>query len=67
MLRLLVHFHGKFSKLVSRCFEPSEPERIISGLRESFMKRYTVERTNKAEEVGPEEQSKKADSCRENF
>ena len=31
------------------------------------MKRYTVERTNKAEEVGPEEQSKKAESYLENL
>ena len=31
-----------------------------------FIKRYTVERTNKAEK-GPEEQSEKAESCRENL
>ena len=32
----------------SRCFKPSQPQRIISGLREIFIKRYTVKRTNKA-------------------
>ena len=38
---------------------------MISGMRETFIKRYRVERTNKAE-VEPEEQSEKAESCREN-
>ena len=37
------------SSLVSWCFEPSQPQRIISSLRETFIKRYVVERTNKAE------------------
>ena len=32
------------------CFKPSQPQRIISGLKETFIKRYTVERTNKAEQ-----------------
>ena len=40
------------------CFEPSQPQRIISGLRETFVKRYIVERTIKAE-IRPEEQSEK--------
>ena len=31
------------------CFEPSQPPRIISGLKETFIKRYIVERTNEAE------------------
>ena len=39
---------------------------IISGLRETFMKRYIVERTSKTE-IRPEEQSEKAESCRENL
>ena len=34
--------------LVSWCFNPSQPQRILSGLRENFIKRYIVERTNKA-------------------
>ena len=38
---------------------------ITSGLRETFIKRYTVERTNKAE-IRSEEESEKAESCREN-
>ena len=46
--------------LVSWCFKPSQPQRIISGLRETFIKRYIVERTNKAE-MRPEEQSEKAE------
>ena len=40
--------------------------RIISGLKDIFIKRYIVERTNKAE-MRPEEQSEKVDSCRENL
>ena len=52
-------------QLVSWCFKPSQPQRIISGLRETFTKRYIVERTNKAE-IKPEEQIEKAESFREN-
>ena len=40
--------------------------RIISGLKETFIKRYIVEKTNEAE-IRPEEQSEKAESCRENL
>ena len=47
------------------CFEPCQPLRIISGLKETFIKRYTVERTNKAE-TRPGEQSEKAKSFKEN-
>ena len=39
---------------------------IISGLRETFMKRYIVERTNNTE-IRPEDQSENAESCRENL
>ena len=46
------------SQLVNWCFEPSQPLGIISGLKETFIKRYTVERTNKAE-LRPQEQSEK--------
>ena len=42
--------------LASWCFKPSQPQRISSGLRETFIKRYIVERTNKAE-IWPEKQS----------
>ena len=38
---------------------------IISGLRETFIKRNVAERANKAE-LRSEEQTKKAKSCREN-
>ena len=51
---------------VSWCFKPSQPQRIISGLRETFTKRYIVEGINKAE-IKQEEQSGKAESCRENL
>ena len=53
-------------RLVSRCFKPSRPQRIVSGLREAFVKRYIAKRTNTAE-IRPEEQSEKAESCRENL
>ena len=39
---------------------------MISGLRETFTKRYIVERTKKAE-IRPEEQSETAESCQENY
>ena len=52
--------------MVNWCFEPSQPLGIISGLKETFIKRYTIERTNKAE-VRPEEQSEKAESCLREF
>ena len=54
------------SSLVSSCFKPSQPQRIIPGLKETFIKRYIVERTSKAE-IRPEEQSDKAEGCRENL
>ena len=38
----------------------------MSGLRETFIKRYMVERTNKAE-IRPEELSEKAESCPKNL
>ena len=55
----------RLGRKVSWCFKPSQPQRIISGLGENFIKRYIVERTNKAE-IRPEEQSEKAESCPEN-
>ena len=44
---------------------PANHKRIISGLKETFIKRYIVERTNQAE-IRPEEQSEKAENCQEN-
>ena len=53
-------------ELVNWCFEPSQPLEIISGLKEPFIKTYTVDRTNKVG-VRPEEQSEKTESCLENL
>ena len=47
-------------------FKPSQPQRIISGLKETFVQKYLAERANEAE-IRPEEQSEKAESCRENL
>ena len=38
----------------------------LSGLKKTLIKRYIVERTNKAE-IRPEEQSQKTESCWKNF
>ena len=54
------------TRLVSSCFKPSRPQRIISGLKETFVKKYLPEKTNKAE-IRPKEQSEKAESCRKNL
>ena len=53
-------------KLVSWCFKPRQPQRITSGLRETFIKRYIVQRTSTTE-IRPGEQSEKAESCWENL
>ena len=34
-------------KLVTWYFKPSQPQRIISGLKETFIERYVVERTER--------------------
>ena len=47
------------------CFEPSQPLEVISGLKETFIERYIVERTSKAE-IRSEEQNEKIASCRDN-
>ena len=46
--------------------EFSQPRGILSGLKETFIERCIVKRTNKAE-IRPEEQSEKTESCRENL
>ena len=56
----------KVSHLVYWCFELSQPLGIISGLKGTFVKRYSVERTNKAE-IRPEEQSEKTENCPNNL
>ena len=52
--------------LVDWCFEPSQPLKILPGLKETFIQIYVVERTRKRE-IRPEEQSEKTESCRENL
>ena len=47
-------------------FEPSQLLGIISGLEETFIKRYIAERTYETE-VRPEEQSEKTETCWENL
>ena len=54
------------SRLVRCCFKPSQPQRMASGLRETFVRRYIVERTNK-EKIRLEKQSEKAESCWESL
>ena len=44
-----VQGHRELVSLVNWCFEPGQPLGIISGLRETFIERYIVEETNKAE------------------
>ena len=51
---------------VTSCFKLSQPQRITSGLKETFTKRYVVERTSKAE-IRPKEQSERMESFRENL
>ena len=46
--------------LISWCFKSGQPPRITSSLKETFIKRYIVEKTIKAE-IRPEEQSEKAE------
>ena len=55
----------KVTKLVSWCFTPSQPQRIATGLKETFIKRYVAERASEAE-IRPEEETERAESCREN-
>ena len=57
---------NKVCQLVNWCFKLSQPQRAISGLKETFMTRYVVERTNKAE-IRTEDKSEKVESCKENL
>ena len=45
---------------------PVNHKRIISGLREAFIKIHIVERTIEAE-IRPDEQSEKGERCRKNL
>ena len=53
---------------VSWCFEPSQPQRITSGLKTNLglSPSYLAERTNEAE-IRLGEQSENTESCRENL
>ena len=51
--------------VVSWCFEPSQPLEIILRLKENFIKRHIVQRTNRAE-IRPEEQGENTEICQEN-
>ena len=64
--KLIDRYHNVAFNLVNWCFEPSQPLGIISELKETFIKRYIVERTKKSE-IRPEEQSEKTESCWENL
>ena len=55
----------KISELVDT-LSPVDHEGLSQGLKETFMKRYVVERTRPAE-IRSEEQGEKAKSCRENL
>ena len=57
------HWTVKLVKLVSWCFKLSQPQKIISRLKETFIKKYIVERTNRPE-IRLEEPSEKTESCR---
>ena len=59
-------YEQNFSWFVSRCFKPSQPQIIISRLRETFITRFIVERINKAK-IRPKEQGGKTGSSRENL
>ena len=50
---------------VSKCFKPSQPQRIISGLRETFIERHSSK--DQYGRTGPEEQGEKAESFRESL
>ena len=62
-LSLFVHL--RWFNLINWCFESSQPLGIISGLKETFIKRHIVERTNKAE-IDRKNRVRKQ-SCRENL
>ena len=57
--------HRQTDSQLEVCSKPSQPQGIISGLRETFINTCIVQRTNQAER--PEEQSEKEESCWENL
>ena len=63
---LMSQIHKYETVQEDRGFKPKQPQRIISGLRETFIKRCIAERTNKAE-IRLEEQSVKVESWQMNL
>ena len=59
----LFYSAGQHRKKLGEVLEKMQVNGLISGLQETFVKRYIVERTNKAE-IRPEELSEKTESCR---
>ena len=51
-----------YEESVTLFCELSQPQRILSGLGKTFIKRYVVEWTNNKAELGLEEESEKVDS-----
>ena len=51
---------------VSWGLSPVNQQRVVLGLKQTFIKRYIVERTNKAD-IKPEERSQRTESSRENL
>ena len=53
-------------KRSTRALSPVHHKGLYPGLKKTLIKRYVVERTNKAE-IRPEEQSEKAEGSQENL
>ena len=64
--KISLHCVAPPNYVVNWWFEPSQPLGITSGLKETSIKRFIVERTNKTE-IRLEEHSEKTESCRENI
>ena len=58
-------FHGT-GWLFNWCFELSQPLWVIPGLKETFIKRHVVDRTNK-KQIRSGKRSEKTESCQENL
>ena len=56
----IYRFYGSKENHIYSKLKPSQPHRIISGLRETLTKRYIVKRNTKAD-IRPENQSEEAE------
>ena len=63
--RVLTESHST-CPLIKWYLGPSQPLGIISGLKETFIKIYVLEKTNKAD-IRTEEQIEKMENCQENL